>query len=233
MHESYVTPAIAAPLEERSGFLRRVAGWTFAGLTLTAIVSIFSALFIAPLVLRVHWLVSLGVIYGSFILAQTVARGMVYGKAKGAGFALGTSAIGIALGFLLFIVVATTGTAQEGFSIIGTALLLVVLSSLAMLMYVTIEKREFSMLRAGLAMLTLPMLGLMALQLIFPMHGTLGLVISGIFVLVSVGSLAYTLNVVVHSMSTEMAMQGGYELTLGIVVLFWNILTFLMRMRRR
>ena len=233
MNESYITPAYAAPAEERSGFLRRVAGWTFGGLLLTSIVAVASALFVAPVVLRAHWLVVIAVVYGSFLLAQTVARGMVYGTSKALGFVLGTSSIGIALGFLLFTAVATTGSAAEGLSIIGTALLLVLLSSLAMLMYVTIEKREFSLLRSGLSMLMLPMLGLMALQLIWPVQGTFGLVISGIFVLVSVGSLVYTLNVVIHSMSTSMAMEAGYELTLGIVVLFWNILTFLMRMRRR
>lgn len=34
-------------------------------------------------------------------------------------------------------------------------------------------------------------------------------------------------------MPTSMAAEAGYELTLGIVVLFWNILSLLLRMRRR
>jgi FtsH-binding integral membrane protein len=194
---------------------------------------VLSTFFIAPALVRTHWILVLAVVYGCFIFAQTIARRMVYESAKPAGFLLGTAAQGIALGFLLFVALATTGTAAEGLSIVGYAFALTALSTLAMLAYVTIERRDFSLLRAGLAMMFIPMLLLMGLQLVFPIGGMAGVVIAGVFVAVAVGSMLYKLNVVVHEMSTNMAVEAGYELTLGIVVLFWNILTFLMRMRRR
>jgi len=225
-------PVIEAGAEQRSEFLRAVALWTFGGLSITAVVSLLSAMFIAPAVLR-NWVASLLVIYGSMILSQTLARRMVYGTSKVGGFVLGTAAQGVALGFLLFIAAFGAGDTGQGFQIIGYALAMTVLSTLAMLVYVTNEKHEFSMLRAGLSMVFLPMLLLMGLQLVFPIGGTLGVVIAVVFVAVSVGSMLYKLNFVVHSMSTNMAMEGGYELTLGIVVLFWNVLSLLLRLRRR
>jgi FtsH-binding integral membrane protein len=226
-------PPIEASAVDRATFLRRVAAWTVGGLVLTGFVSVASALFIAPAILKLHWLVVLAVVYGSFFLAQTVARGMVYGEAKVPGFLLGTAAQGISLGFLLFVAAFGMGDPADGLSIIGYSLAMVVLAALAMMTYVSVEKREFSMLRAGLAMLGIPMLILMGLQFVLPMGGAIGVVIAGVFLAVSVGSLLWKLNFVAHTMETNMPIEGGYELTLGIVVLFWNLLSFLMRLRRR
>ncbi len=231
--ETLFTPAIDAPAEDRSAFLRRTAAWTFGGLALTSVVAAVSTFAIAPAVLQLHWLVALAVIYGSFFFAQTVARGMVYGNAKLAGFVLGGAAQGIALGFLLFVALATTGTFAQGLEIIGYALAMTVLASLAMLVFVTMERRDFSLLRAGLVMLGIPMLVLMGLQVVFPIGGTFGVVISAVFVVVAAGSMLWKLNHVVHEMATTMAAEAGYELTLGVVVLFWNLLSLLLRLRRR
>src|SRR5438046_2237042 len=152
-----VVPAIAASVEERSAFLRRAAVWTFAGLVITAIVSLISMLVIVPLVLRGGTLAILGVVYGSFLLAQTVARRMVYGDAKLSGFLLGTSMQGVALSFpLVFTLV--LGGVTDGLRVIGYALALTLTASVAMLAYVSVEKRELSMVRAGLSMLFVPML---------------------------------------------------------------------------
>lgn len=230
---SVFVPAIDAPAGDRSAFLRRTAAWTLGGLTLTSLVAVVSTFTIAPLLLRLHWLAALAAIYGSFFFAQTFARKMVYAEAKVAGFVLGTAAQGVALGFLLFIALATTGTFAQGLEIVGYALVMTLLASLAMLVFVTMERRNFSLLRAGLAMLGIPMLLLMGLQVVFPIGGTLGIVISGVFVVVAAGSMLWKLNHVVHEMATTMAAEAGYELTLGVVVLFWNLLSLLLRLRRR
>lgn len=230
--EILVHPPIEATID-RATFLRRVAAWTVGGLILTGFVSLVSALFIAPVVFGTHWLVVLAVVYGSFFGAQTIGRNMVYGDAKVPGFLLGTSLQGIALGFLLCAVAFGTGAAEDGFAIIGYSLVMTVLAALAMTAYVSIEKRELSLVRAGLTMLGIPMLVLMGLQLVFPMGGTLGVAIAGLFLAVSVGALLWKLNFVSHEMDTTMHVEGGYELTLGIVVLFWNLLSFLSRLRRR
>ena len=79
------------------------------------------------------------------------------------------------------------------------------------------------------------MLGLMALSFGFPglLGGTGGIVVSSIFVLVSAAGLLYQINRVLHHYTTDMHMEGAYTITIGVVVLFWNILSLLMRLRRR
>lgn len=228
----FFTPAIEAPVELRTAFLRRVAGWTTAGLGLTAVVSVLSALLLVPAVASFgRWAILL-VVYGTFILSQTVARKMVYGESKVAGFLLGNAAQGTALGFILAFVAFGTGVGADGLLLIGQCVLLTMCSSIAMFLYVSMARREFSLLRSGLSMLFLPMLVLMGIQLIFPIGGTMGLIISSVFVLVSAGSLLYKLNWVTHELDTDSAMEGGYELSLAIVVLLWNLLSLFSRLRR-
>jgi FtsH-binding integral membrane protein len=48
-----------------------------------------------------------------------------------------------------------------------------------------------------------------------------------------VGALLYTLNKVIHEFPAEASSEAAFELTIGIVVFFWNLLSFLMRLRRR
>jgi hypothetical protein len=45
--------------------------------------------------------------------------------------------------------------------------------------------------------------------------------------------MLWKLNHVLRVMPTTMAIEGGYEISLGIIVLFWNILSLLNRIRRR
>jgi FtsH-binding integral membrane protein len=227
-----IAPAIAAPVEERSAFLRRAALWTLGGLFITAIVSVISMVVVVPLVVRGGTLAMLVVVYGSFLLSQTVARRMVYGDSKAMGFILGTSAQGVALSFLLLFTLVATGVA-DGLKVIAYALALTLSATIALLLYASIEKREFSLLRAGLSMVFIPMLLLMVLQLVFPIGGTLGIFVTAIFVAVSVGAMLWKINHVLYFMPTTMAIEGGYEISLGIVVLFWNILSLLNRVRRR
>lgn len=227
-----LAPALEAPAEARAAFLRRVALWTVGGLLLTAVVSLVSVFAIVPFVFQGGKWAVLAVVYGSFLATQTVARKMVYGEAKAAGFVLGTSLQGIALGFLLAVTLAI-GQVSDGLATIGYALLMTVLASLAMLTYVSMEKHEFSLIRAGLSMLFVPMLVLMGLQLVFPIGGTFGIVIAAVFLVVSVAGLLWKLNYVLHEMPVTMPTEAGFELTLGIVVLFWNLLSLMNRLRRR
>jgi FtsH-binding integral membrane protein len=229
---TFAVPTIEAPAVERSAFLRRVAAWTLGGLAITTVVSLVSMAVIVPFVARGGTIAILGVVYGSFLLSQTVARKMVYGESKVAGFVLGASAQGISLGFILLFTLVASGVG-EGLTIISYALGLTLSAVVGMLAYVSMEKREFSMLRAGLSMLFIPMLLLMGLQLVFPIDGTLGLLFAGLFVAVSVGAMLWKLNEIVHVMPTSMGLEAGYETSLGIVVLFWNILSLLSRAKRR
>lgn len=228
----YAQPVAAVSPEARSIFLRQVALRTLGGLVITAIAALVSTFAIAPAVFQTNKWIVLAVVYGCVFGAQMLGRRMVYGDAKAAGIVVGAGLQGVALGFLLLVALAT-GSNGEGVSLIGYSLLMVVLSVAAMLLYVTAEKREFSMLRAGLTMMGIPLLIMMGLQVIFPFDGMAGVAISGVFLAVSVGALLYTLNKVVHEFPVTMPTEAAFELTIGIVVFFWNLLSFFMRMRRR
>jgi FtsH-binding integral membrane protein len=229
--QTFAIPRMSASIEERSAFLRRASLWTLGGLLITTVFSIVSMAIIVPFVVRGGTLAMLAVVYGSFLLSQTLARRMVYGDSKVAGFLLGTAAQGIALGFLLLFTIVASGIG-DGLRVIGYALGLTVSAVVGMFAYVSMAKREFSVLRAALSMLFIPMLLLMVLQLAFPIGGTLGIVLAAVFVAVSVGAMLWQVNQLVHVMPTTMAVEGGYEISLGIVVLFWNILSLLSRLRR-
>ena len=91
------------------------------------------------------------------------------------------------------------------------------------------------MLGAGLSALGIPMLILMVASFAFPgfFGGTLGLVLTGLFVVISAGSLLYQINQVVHKLRTDQHVEGAYMITLSVLVLFWNLLSLLMRLNRR
>lgn len=232
MEEPQFITAAESSVSERSTFLQQVALRTLGALCVTAVAAVLSMFLVAPAVFGMGTIAVLLCVYGGLFGAQFLGRKMVYGQAKVAGVVVGSSLQGLALGFLLLMAVATTAPG-EGLQIIGYALLMMVLSVAAMLLYVSNEPRDFSMLRAGLAMAGIPMLVLMGLQFVIPAEGMLGLVVSGVFLLVSVGALLYRLNVVLREFPPYAATEAAFELSLGIVIFFWNLLSFLLRMRRR
>lgn len=221
-----------APADVRRRFLQQVALQTMGGLTLTAVVAMVSMFTVVPAVFALGKWGMIIFVYACIFGAQALGRKLAYGNSPAAGLVVGAGLQGMALGFLLTVAIMSAG-AQEGIALIGYSLLMVVLAVGAMLLYVTQEKREFSMLRAGLAMMGIPMLIVMGLQLFLPMDGTLGLVISGVFLAISVGSLLYTLNKVLRDFPAEMPTPAAFELTIGIVIFYWNLLSFFLRMRRR
>jgi len=226
----------AAASDARRAYLRRTLNVAALGLFIASAVGIASMFFLAthPALLT-GWAPML-LILGCWAVSNFVAQPMVFGANKWGGFVLGTSAQGIALGFLLLMAVVVS---KQNFGnpliLIGMAMALTIVAGLGLTSYVWIERHEFSMLRAGLSAAFLPMLVLMGVSFAFPnlLGGTAGIAVSAIFVLVSAAALLYRLNKVVHDFTTDMHVEGGYVIALGVIVLFWNILSLLMRMRRR
>lgn len=229
----FFTPALEAQPELRSAFLLRVGAWTLGGLLITAISSVICLLFVVPMVFKLGTIGVLVAVYGSMFFSQTVGRSMVFGQTKVLGFLLGTSSQGLAFSFLLAVTLFGLGNVSDGLLLIGQCLLMVLLTSGAMFAYVSMARREFSLLGAGLSMMFIPMLVLMGISLIWPIGGTLGIVVSGLFVVVSAGSLLYKLNQVVHRFDASMSLEAGYELSLSLVVLLWNLIVLFSRLRRR
>ena len=53
------------------------------------------------------------------------------------------------------------------------------------------------------------------------------------FVAFSGAGLLYELNMVMHKMRTDMDVEGAFMITMGLLVLFWNVLVLLMRLQGR
>ena len=89
--------------EVRAAYLRRVLGLTFVGLSIAAFTGLLgmAALMLVPSLLSGY--VPMVIVLGMWAITNYVARPMVFGNAKWAGFLLGTVADGIALSFILTI----------------------------------------------------------------------------------------------------------------------------------
>jgi FtsH-binding integral membrane protein len=223
--------SLSGPSAERHAFLKKVGLFTFIGLTAAGALGIVSTYTVTPAIASMGSLPTLAFFFGTFALAHWVARGMVYGSAKMPGFILAIAAEGLSLGLILLMTISNFGVAG-GLGLITQCLMITAATAGGMLLYVWFNKGEFSWLKAGLAVVTVPMLLCMVLLVVWPIGGALGLLISAGFVVVSAGGLLYRLNFVVHELDTEQHIEGAYEITMGILILFWNLLSLLNRLRR-
>ncbi|HEY1099488.1 MAG TPA: Bax inhibitor-1 family protein [Myxococcota bacterium] len=232
---SAYAPAVSGPSEARLAFLRKVAVWTFLSLVGAAVIAVVSTLTIAPLVYGLGRWGALIAILGAFALSHYVARGMVYGDAKVPGLVLGIVGEGVSFGFLLLSTLSFGGPEgmAEGFRIIATAMGITAASAAGMLLYVWFNKSELSLVKAGLSMLGLPMLVLMAVSFIFPFGGVFGLIICAVFVVASAAALLYRLNTVVHEFDERQHIEAAYEISMSLLVLLWNVISLLNRLRDR
>ena len=89
------------------------------------------------------------------------------------------------------------------------------------------------MVGAALSVLCPPMFGVMIVTALYPVGGMMGIGIGMLFVAVSAGGLLYSLHEVLHKMRADQRIESAYELTMGLLVLFWNVIVLLMRLQRR
>lgn len=225
---------------ERVTYLKRVLLLTAGGLFGSGSVGVLTAAAIyilgsiAPQIVF-NQFVQLGVILGSFGIAQYLAPRLVFSgtNSKYLGYGLAVVFQGIAMGYLLLTaILITLGDVPW---LIGMAVGLTGLTGFGMAAYVWTGPKNFSFIGAGLAALSLPMLVLMGVSFVFPglFGGTLGLILSIVFVGISAAGLLYQINQVMHQLRTHQHVEGAYLITMGVLVLFWNILTLLMRLTRR
>ncbi len=232
-------PAISGPSESRLAFLRKVGVFTFLGLGLAAVIAVISTVTVAPVIFSIApWAAFVGIL-GAFAVSHYVARKMIYGGAKIPGFILAIVGEGFSFGFLLLSTVSYVplGSTREaafaaGVGIIAKAMGLTAASALGMLVYVWFNKSDLNLVKAGLSILGLPMLALMVLQFVFPIGGVFGLIICAVFVVASGASLLYRLNTVVHEFDENMHIEAAYEISMALLVLLWNIISLLNRLRR-
>ena len=234
---TYANPVIYAEESTRASFLRRVGALTFFGLVLACVSGVISAsiLFVVPGLMSTG--LTMVVIFGSMGIVQFIARPMVYsgsGASRGTGFLMGAVFQGIAMGYLLLAaVLQSLELFGNPFILVGQALGLTGATAVGMFLYLLTGPKRLSIITAILPMLGIPLLLMMVISFVFPITGPMGLLLSAVFVLASAAGLLYQLNQVIHKMPAEMSMQASFEVMIGLLVLFWNILSLLMRLQRR
>lgn len=234
---AYAPPVVKATPSARADYFRKVGMLTFAGLGTAAVTSVFASAVILSVPILTSRFVMLAVVFGCFFMANSVMHGLVYSAAlptKLLGFFGAAIFEGVAMGYLLL---AAAAAGQETFGnplvFLVEAAALVGLTALGMLIYLWSGPQKLDMIKSGMAIAALPMLGLMAVTWVFPIGGFFGLLASVAFVLMSVGGLLYNLNEVIHKLPTSMSIEGSYSVTMGLLVLFWNLVTLIMKLQRR
>ena len=234
---SHSTPVSMAQPSDRVEYLKKVMAWTVAGLFFAGVTGTAMAAFLlfSGIGILQNLYVSLAIILGSFFIAQSVAASMVFGENKVAGFLIANIAQGVAMGYLLSsAIVISSAVNGNPFSIIVSALTMAALTGGGILAYIMSGPKDFSMLGGILSALSLPMLILMGVSFVMPslFGGPMGIILCGVFVVISAAGLLYQLNAVVHQLRTNQHIEGSYLISMGILVLFWNILSLLLSMSR-
>jgi len=232
-------PLNQAPAEVRVTYLKRVMLWTTGGLSIAAVVGSVTAVLLYVLAANgftfpLSTMGSLIGIMGSFAIAQWVAPKLVFGNQKVLGFLMAAFFEGISFGWLLLAAVMMGLPSGNPFGLIGSALVLTGVTGAGLTAYVWSNPREFKLLGAALSALFLPMIILMGVGFVFPglFGGVLGIGLAALFVVISAGGLLYQINAVLHRLRTDMHIEGAYLITMGVLILFWNILSLLMRLGR-
>jgi hypothetical protein len=231
----YQVPVADSAVDARVAFLRKVGGMTFLGLVFAGITSMVSmAAVLNVTALQNQW-VSLAVMLGAIFGSRFIGDSLVNNRSTELlGFAVGTGLQGIAMGYLMLTaVMLSIELYSNPVVVLGQALGLVGLTVVGMVAYLLTGPKNLSMIGGAMAALSLPMLALMVISFVFPIGGPFGILLSLLFVGLSAGGLLFNLNQVMHRMSTDMVVPAAYHVTLGMLVLFWNVLTLLMRLQDR
>jgi len=237
-------PLSSVGATERVTYLKRVMLWTAGGLSFTAMVGLAmtGVLYVAAAAgigfLFNPW-VAFACIMGCFGIAHWVAPSMVFGQQKILGFFIACFFEGISFGWLLLQAFAMSGAdGGNPFGLAGTALALTAATAIGLTGYVWSSPKEFRLLGAALATLgpamLLLMVGSFAASMFMPglFGGVFGIGITAVFVVISAAGLLYQVNAVLHKLATDMHIEGAYLITMGVLVLYWNILTLLMSLSR-
>jgi FtsH-binding integral membrane protein len=234
----YEVPISRAPVDARVSFLRHVGLLTFGGLATASITGAISmvAILAAPEILMNRF-VMLAVVFGAMFGTQAIGSSIGRTADRSgqlARFVAGTALEGVAFGYL-FVIAAVGSAAIYGnpLVVLGQASVIVGLSVLGMVAYLMTGPKNLSLIGSAIAVMGLPMLGLMVFSAVFPIGGTLGLLLSVGFVVMSGGALLYNLNHVMHTMSTSQPVSAAFHVTLGILTFFWNVVMLLLKLQRR
>ena len=91
------------------------------------------------------------------------------------------------------------------------------------------------LISGAMSALSLPLFALMVGTFLFPINGTIGIIVSVLFVGVSAAGLLYHLNQVMHVMNTSMVWPAAYHIALGVLVILaaWLLILVYVRWANR
>jgi FtsH-binding integral membrane protein len=232
------TGVMGLPEAKRADFLRSVGAWTAGGIIWAFIVGGGVAWVLSENPFLLNRIFMLGAIFGSMAVSNYAARPLVNGHNPELGFLIGTAAEGIAMGYLLYfaVMVGADSYGDEGlgpFTLVAQAGGLTALTAMCMGAWLATGPKDLSMIQGALAVLGVPMMVLMVISFVFPIGGAAGIGLTAVFIAVSGAGLLYNLNQVIHVARPGQEIAAAYEITMGMLVLFWNILVLLMKLSRR
>ena len=226
-------PVAAALPAERALFIRRtyahlaLAIGLFVGMEYVLLPSsIAEAMMQFISTSRYSWLM----ILGAFMVAGWLARAMIAGaKTRSMQYAgLGVYIVAESLIFvpLLYIAVYFSSRDVLPSAALITAALFTGLSAVAIT-----TRKDFSFLGGILTVGGFVALGLIAAGIIFGFN--LGLAFSGGMVLLAAGAILYDTSKIVHDYRTDDYVGASLRLFASVMLLFWYVLSIMMRLSRR
>ena len=230
-------PIEMATADARVTYLKKVYGLTFLGLIVAAVSAFLMINFIGRTPALQSPTASLVVILGCWAVANFVAPRIAANPSTAAlGFAMGAIFEGAAMGYLLLTAIAVSSVRfANPFYLINLAMLLTAATAGGLSLYVWTSPKDFKWAGAITSAAFVPMLILMAVGFAFPglFGGGFGIIVSVVFVAISVIGLLYQTRVVMKELDTSQVYPGALMITLGILILFWNLLTLLLRLTSR
>lgn len=223
-----VASAADAVLDDRLAFMRRT--YLHLGGAIALFVAISAALINSPLAEpmiqlmvggRFSWLIVMGLFIGTGMLADWWARSVDSPAMQYLGLALGVVSYAVVFVPMLFI-----ATHYSSPGVLPTAALITLSVFSVLTGFVLVSKRDFSMLRTGLVVMSALAMAAIAAGILFGF--SLGLGFSIAMVGLSAGYVVYYTSNVLHHYRTDQHVAAALALFSAIAMMFWYILRLVM-----
>ncbi len=224
------TAAADAIPEERMSFIRRTYAWLTGAVFLC--VAMMGAFFVSPFfqpvmefMVSTNWLIVLGLFIGFSWLGDWMAHSVESKGIQFIGMLVGVGAYAIIFSYLFLVSGALTPEYGVDSSVLVHAglLTLVVFGALTAVVFVT--KKDFSILRTGLIVLSVLAFGAIAAGVLFGF--TLGLGFAVAMVGLCAGLIVYQTSNILHHYPADRHMGAALALFSSVGMLFWYLFMIL------
>jgi FtsH-binding integral membrane protein len=220
--------------DERALFIRRVYGHLAGAIGLFTLLEVI--LLHSPLAgMITQFAVSNGrfgwlAILGGFVLIGWLARNMAENVASTQMQYLGLG-LYIVAEAIIFVPILVVATAMSSPTLLPTAVILTMLMFIGLTVVAFTTKKDFSFLGSILSVGGLVAIGLIVCGAIFGFN--LGLWFAGGMVLLACGSILYDTSKIMNTFTSEGYVAAALSLFASVALLFWYVLSILLRLSRR